>query len=131
MDIKGKKVLIVEDDKFFISLISKKLKEAELDVSFANNGKEAFEELAKGNPDLILLDIMLPDIDGYEILKRIRDNNVTKNIPVVFLSNLGSKDDILKGRELGVNSFLIKATVTIEDVLNEVSRIILAKEAAK
>jgi CheY-like chemotaxis protein len=123
--IKGKKVMIVEDDKFFISLISKKLEEKGLVVSFANDGQQTFEVLKTGKPDLIVLDIMLPDIDGFEILKRLKAAAATKAIPVIFLSNLGTKEDIMKGRELGVTSFLIKATVTMDEVYQEINRILI------
>lgn len=122
--IKGKKVMIVEDDKFFISLISKKLTDNGLPVMAANDGKGTFEVLAKEIPDIIILDIMLPDIDGFEILKKIKQNPALINIPVVFLTNLGSREDILKGKEIGATSFLIKATVTMDEVLQEINRIL-------
>jgi len=127
MDIKGKKVLVVDDDKFFISLISKKLTDGGLEVSYAYEGQAALKGLEDNKPDVIILDIMLPDMDGYEILKKIKDNPATNPIPVVFLSNLGSRDDIVKGRQLGAHTFLIKATVTMEEVLKEVSKIIMSK----
>jgi CheY-like chemotaxis protein len=125
--IKGKKVMIVEDDKFFISLISKKLADNGLSSVAANDGKTALELVVKESPDIIILDIMLPDMDGFEILKRIKEMPSAMDIPVVFLSNLGSREDIMKGRELGATNFLIKATVTMDEVLQEIVRIMTAK----
>ncbi|MEI6420449.1 MAG: response regulator [bacterium] len=125
--IKGRKVMIVEDDKFFISLISKKLSDNGLPVIAANDGKSALELVVKENPDIIILDIMLPDMDGFEILKQIKQLPERINIPVVFLSNLGSREDIMKGKELGATNFLIKATVTMDEVLQEIVRILGAK----
>ena len=119
--------MIVEDDKFFISLISKKLSDNGLPVIAANDGKSALELVVKENPDIIILDIMLPDMDGFEILKQIKQLPERINIPVVFLSNLGSREDIMKGKELGATNFLIKATVTMDEVLQEIVRILGAK----
>lgn len=121
---KDKKVMIIEDDKFFISLIAKKLSDSGFTSLFANDGKMAFEVLAKQTPDIILLDIMLPDIDGFEILTRLKKDEQLKNIPVVFLSNLGSKEDINHGKELGATDFLIKATVTMDEVVKEVEKVL-------
>jgi len=121
---KDKKVMIIEDDKFFISLIAKKLTDSGFLALFANDGKMAFEVLAQQTPDIILLDIMLPDIDGFEILTRLKKDEHLKDIPVVFLSNLGSKEDINHGKELGATDFLIKATVTMEEVVKEVEKIL-------
>ncbi|MEI8339136.1 MAG: response regulator [bacterium] len=125
-DIKGKKVIIVEDDNFFISLVSKKLNAGGLMALSASDGKSGVELIKKEMPAVVILDIMLPDMDGFEILKKIKEDPVTRPIPVVFLSNLGSREDVQKGKELGAYSFLIKATVTMDEVLQEVSKIILA-----
>ncbi|MFZ2038511.1 MAG: response regulator [Minisyncoccia bacterium] len=127
-NIKGKKIMIVEDDKFFISLISKKLLDNGLEVLSANDGQQTFKVLETKKPDLIILDIMLPDIDGFEILKRLKEMPIVKDIPVIFLTNLGTKEDIVKGRSLGVSSFLIKATVTMDEVIQEISRTLGGKK---
>jgi len=92
----------------------------------ASDGKSGVELIKKEMPAVVILDIMLPDMDGFEILKKIKEDPVTRPIPVVFLSNLGSREDVQKGKELGAYSFLIKATVTMDEVLQEVSKIILA-----
>lgn len=120
--------MIVEDDKFFISLISKKLLDNGLEVLSANDGQQTFKVLETKKPDLIILDIMLPDIDGFEILKRLKEMPIVKDIPVIFLTNLGTKEDIVKGRSLGVSSFLIKATVTMDEVIQEISRTLGGKK---
>lgn len=119
-----KKILIVEDDKFLRELISQKLLKEGYDISEAVDGVRAIEVLKTERPDLILLDLILPGIDGFEVLTKIKgDANVAK-IPVIVLSNLGQKEDIERGIKLGANDYLIKAHFTPGEIIEKIKGII-------
>ena len=114
----------VEDDKFLSDIIARKLSLQGCALVHATEGEEALKLLQSENPDLILLDILLSGIDGFEILKRIKENPKTKHIPVILLSNLGQKSDVDKGKALGAARFLIKATVTLDEIVEEIKRVL-------
>ncbi|MDO8620275.1 MAG: response regulator [bacterium] len=127
--LKGRTIMWVEDDKFLSDIIGRRLKAQECNLIHSINAEEALRDLQKNTPDLLLLDILLPGIDGFEILKRVKENPRTKNIPVILLSNLGQKEDIEKGRALGAARFLIKATVTLDEIVEEIK--VVLKESGK
>jgi len=119
-----RKILIVEDDKFVRELIVQKLTEEEFEVSSAKDGEEGEKKTESEKPDLILLDLILPGIDGFEVLSRIRKNPLTDKIPVVILSNLGEKVDVDRGIKLGANDYLIKAHFTPKEIVEKVRSIL-------
>ena len=106
-----KKVLSIEDDAFLSSLVSSKLIDAGFSVITAGTGKEGIAKAGLEKPNLILLDIMLPDMGGFEILETLKGNPATKDIPVIILSNLGGREEIEKGVALGAASYLIKSNI--------------------
>lgn len=112
----SKKVLSIEDDAFLSSLVSGKLIETGFSVITASTGKDGLAKAALEHPDLILLDIMLPDMGGFEILEHLKGDPVTKDIPVIILSNLGGRDEIEKGIALGASSYLIKSNILPHEV---------------
>ncbi len=120
------KILIVEDDKFLRELIAKKLIKEGYEVEEAIDGEDGVRKAKKIMPDLILLDLILPGIDGFEVLQRIKEDQKTALIPVVILSNLGQKDEIEKGLNLGAVDFLIKAHFTPEEIVEKI-KLVLAK----
>ncbi len=122
--LKSTRILLVEDDDFLSELLSKKLKDKGSDVTHVTNGEAAFEHLEKEVPDLILLDIVLPQMDGYAILEGIRKDERFKNVPVVFLSNLGQKSDIEKGKSLGANKFLVKSALSLDQIIAGVKKVL-------
>lgn len=122
--LRGKTILWVEDDKFLSDIISRKLSAAWCYLIHAGNGEGAMMALRDKTPDIVLLDILLPGIDGYEVLKSIKGSERTKNIPVILLSNLGQKSDVEKGKELGAARFLIKATVTLDEIVEEIQTVL-------
>ncbi|MFP4616965.1 MAG: response regulator [Candidatus Paceibacterota bacterium] len=127
VSIEGSHVLIVEDDEFLSELLKEKFSLAKAEVTHVNNGDELMHELETAKPDVILLDIVLPRMDGYEILETIKGNEETKEIPVIMLSNLGQKSDIEKGKEKGADKFLIKALFSLDQVVNEVKKTLKEK----
>lgn len=117
-------VLVVEDDQFLRELIIKKLEEEGLGTIQAIDGEEGLRLVAENKPDIVLLDLILPGIDGFEVLKQIKGTPDISDIPVVILSNLGQKDDIERGLELGAKDYLIKAHFTPGEIVQKVKEIL-------
>jgi DNA-binding response OmpR family regulator len=124
----GTKIVIVEDDKFLGGLVFKKLIEEGCTVRHIESGERAQASIESEIPDLIFLDLLLPGVSGFDILAGLKKNDDTKDIPVVLLSNLGERDDIRKGLDLGATSFLIKASMTVDSIIAEASRILRARK---
>ncbi|MDP2664280.1 MAG: response regulator [bacterium] len=124
MNSSKKKILLVEDDPFLIDIYSTKLKDAGFEVLVSDEGEEAIGKIKEENPDLLLLDIVLPEIDGWEILRRIKSDEKFKNLKVIILSNLGQKEEVKKGMELGAVNYLIKAHYTPSQVVEEVKKVL-------
>jgi len=118
------KILIVEDDFFLRKLCQKKLEKEGFEVFLAQDGNEGIEQAKKNIPDLILLDIILPGIDGFDVLKTLKNESSTKAIPIVLLSNLGQKEDIDKGSALGATDYLIKAHFSPQEIVDKVKEIL-------
>jgi len=119
-----KTILLVEDDSFLVDIYSTKLKEAGFSVQVAIDGKEAFKKIKEDMPDLLLLDIVLPNFNGWEILRKIERDDELKALKVVILSNLGEKQEIEKGLKLGAARYLVKAHYTPSEVVEEVKKIL-------
>lgn len=120
----GKKVMWVEDDKFLSDMIARTLSKEGFQLVSVDNGNDALPTAKEKKPDIILLDILLPGKDGFQILKELKQDPELKTVPVIFLSNLGQKSDIEKGKELGAEKFLIKATVTLEEIAQEIEAVL-------
>lgn len=115
-----KKILVIEDDKFLRELISQKILKEGYDIAEAVDGEKGVEAAKKEKPDLILLDLILPGIDGFEVLARIKADPEISSIPVIILSNLGQKDDIEKGLKMGAIDYMIKAHFTPAEIIAKV-----------
>lgn len=120
----NKKIMWVEDDLFLSDMIARKCAANKCNLMHATNADSTFDLLKKDTPDIIILDILLPGKNGYEILEELKKNEVTKNIPVVILSNFGQKEEIEKGLQLGAEKYLIKATLTLDEILTEVNQVL-------
>ncbi|MDP2650333.1 MAG: response regulator [bacterium] len=121
------RVLIVEDDSFLSDLLANKFATGEFDMTYAASGKQALEIIGEDpTPDLILLDIRLPDMDGYEVLQAMKQNPKTAAVPVIVFSNFGAESDIAKSKELGALRHLVKVNVSLsqltEIVKNELTK---------
>ena len=103
------KILLVEDDSFLSGMYDTKLKLEGFDVVLAEDGVKGLELAVSQNPDIILLDIILPKMDGFTALKHLKDNTETKKIPVILMTNLGQKEDVERGIALGAQDYLVKA----------------------
>lgn len=115
-----KRVLIIEDDKFLGSLLARKLEKEEFTASIAANGVEAFDKINESLPNLILLDLILPNMNGFEILEVLKKNQKTKDTPVIILSNLSQKEDIEKSLKLGAADYLVKAYSTPQEIVEKI-----------
>lgn len=118
------KILIVEDDAALQKTLQEFLIGEGFEVVCAADGEEGVRIAQKENPDLILLDIILPKKDGYEVIKEIKGGETTKKIPVVLLTNLGGIHDVEKALELGATTYLIKSDYKLEEVARKVKEIL-------
>lgn len=114
------KILVIEDDTFLRELIVQKLLKEGYEISEAVDGEDGIKKVTEEKPDIILLDIILPGIDGFEVLKKIKEDEKVQDIPVIILSNLGQQDDIDKGIKLGAKDYLIKAEFTPGEIVEKV-----------
>jgi len=119
-----KKILLVEDDPFLIDIYTTKLKKVGFEVCVSRDGESALQLIEKERPDLVLLDIVLPHIDGWEILRKIKNNEKLKDIKIIILSNLGQKHEVEKGLKLGATKYLIKAHYTPTQIVEEIKNIL-------
>lgn len=121
------KILIVEDDEFLSSLYKELLTEEGYNVDLMKDGQTGLDAAKKGGYNLILLDIMLPKMDGLQVLKSLNESNNEKNGPIVMLTNLGQDSIVRDALKNGASGFLIKSSMTPDQVLHEV-RVFLNKE---
>lgn len=123
---KNKKILVVEDDITMREILVNKLASSGYTVVEADNGKKGMEVWTKEHPDLVLLDLMMPEMDGFTALENMRkskDQGLAKT-KVIILSNIWSKDDIERTKKLSIEEFMVKAYHTTEDILDEVNKVI-------
>ncbi|HOW60911.1 MAG TPA: response regulator transcription factor [Candidatus Moranbacteria bacterium] len=124
MSEKIKKVLLVEDDPFIRDIYSVKFSQEGFEVSIAENGLEALKKIEESVPDVILLDIVMPYMDGMETLKNIRGKKEWKKIPVVMLTNISEKEKISESEDFGINDYLIKSHFTPSEVVQKVRNLL-------
>ena len=103
-----KSILVVEDEEDILALLHFNLIKAGYDADCASHGEEALRSVAAKKPDLILLDLMLPGIDGMEICRRLRQEEATNEIPIIMLTARGEEEDIIRGLELGADDYVTK-----------------------
>ncbi len=116
------KILLIEDDSFLLSMYAAKFELEEFKTIVANDGEKGLELAIKELPDVILLDIMLPKMDGFEVLRKIKNNEKLRDSIVILLTNLSQKDDIDKGLSMNAEDYLIKAHFTPSEVVDKVKR---------
>ncbi|MBR5703066.1 MAG: response regulator [Bacteroidales bacterium] len=110
-------MLVVDDVPLNTMLVEKMLTRFNFRIRKASNGRLAMEEIAKELPDLVLLDLLMPEMDGFEVLRRVRENPETEKLRVVILSALNSNEDIVRGYQLGANDFITKPII-MEKLVN-------------
>lgn len=115
-----KKILIVEDDRSLQNALVETIRQEGYETASAFNGEEGLEKLEEFAPDLVLLDIILPKKDGYEVLEQLKKDEKTKNIPVLILTNLEEVDNVQKALDLGATTFMVKSDFSLKDVMGKI-----------
>ncbi|MBU2235526.1 response regulator [Patescibacteria group bacterium] len=123
-ELNKKKIVLVEDDSFLAGMYVSKLNLEDFEVKLAENGEDGLKLATAEMPDLILLDILLPRMDGFEVLKKLKQNPSTADIPVILLTNLGQKKDVDRGLALGAKDYLIKAHFMPNEVIAKIKKIL-------
>jgi len=119
-----KKVLIVEDDKFLVRVYVRKFMDEGIESIFLENGVRAKEIAKKEQPGLIILDLLMPEKDGFKVLEELSQDPDTKNIPVVVLSALGSEADIKDAFKLGAKEFFVKSNLSLNEFVTSIKKYI-------
>jgi len=122
-----KKILIIEDNKFLLSLLRAKFLKENFEVFEAEDGLEGIKKIEEIKPDIILLDIILPEKKGFEVMKEVKENPALSKIPIVIISNLAQPEDLEKGKKLGALAYFVKSQVSIEEIVKKIKEI-LAKQ---
>lgn len=121
------KILIIEDDRYISKMYQLKLSLEGYEVDVAENGKYGVDKVKVMMPDIILLDILMPELDGFEVLKIVKGDAATKDIPVLIMSNLGQEDHIKKGMQLGAAGYIVKSQYTPSKVVEKIKETMGAK----
>lgn len=126
-----KKILIAEDEPDMRAILVGMVENAGYEVIPAEDGEKALELAEKERPDMILLDVVMPKMSGFEVLQKLKYSPATQETPVVILSNLGQEEEVIKGRALGAVDYLVKADVHLTDVLDKISKYLGEEESDK
>jgi DNA-binding response OmpR family regulator len=118
------KILLIEDDSFLLSMYAAKFELENFEVISAEDGEKGLKLAAKVPPDIILLDIILPKVDGFDVIGKLKADEELKKIPIILLTNLSQKNDIDKGLNLGADDYLIKAHFTPSEVVEKVKEVL-------
>ena len=123
---KPKKILMIEDDMAMREIVIHKLMAHGFEVKEADDGKKGIDMILQEKPDLVLLDLMLPEVDGFKVLETVRANSDPKiaETPIIILSNLWSNKDILRTKALKVQAYMVKAYFTTEEILSKINEIL-------
>jgi len=113
-------ILVAEDDKLYAKVYQNKLTKEGYQVTVVNNGNDAIKKASEIKPSLILLDLIMPEMDGFEVLKRMKSNPETKSIHVLVMSNLGQDTDIAKAKDLGAEDYFVKSNVSITELMEKI-----------
>jgi len=120
-----KNILLVEDELLLSNILKSRLEKEGFKVFQARDGEMALKFLRETKPDIILLDIILPKISGFEILEELQKNPELQSAPVAIISNLGQESDIQKGRSLGAINYFVKAQVTIDELVGKIRKMLV------
>ena len=119
-----KKILFIEDEPTLQKTVGQVLEQEGYEIKSALDGEIGLELTKREKPDLILLDLILPKLDGFKVLEKLKKDETTKNIPVIVLTNLESESDVERALELGATAYLVKANYELEEVIKKVKDIL-------
>ncbi len=118
------KILLIEDDPFLLSMYATKFESENFKVIIAEDGEKGLKLAAREMPSIILLDILLPKMDGFEVLKELKSNKATDHIPVILLTNLSQQNEIEQGLSMGAENYLIKAHFMPSEVVEKIKKVL-------
>ncbi len=118
----NKKLLVIEDDKMINSMYKTKLEQEGYTVLTAEDGASGLEMALQQKPDLIMLDVIMPQLDGFSVLQQLRENPGMKKTPIILLTNLGTDEDMSKGQKLGATDYWVKANLTPAQVSEKIKQ---------
>ncbi|MEK9165948.1 MAG: response regulator [Patescibacteria group bacterium] len=118
------KAMLVEDDLTLARIYKTKLTKSGFDVLHVCNGKECLEKASEFKPDIILLDVIIPRLDGFAVLQELKSNSRTRKIPVIMLTNLAQNEDMEKGKKLGACNYLVKSNLTPAELIKKVEAVL-------
>jgi len=121
------KILIIEDDRYISKMYQLKLSLDGFDVQVADNGRIGVDKVKEFKPDIILTDILMPELDGFEVIKQVKADEESKTTPILIMSNLGQEDHIQKGLELGALGYIVKSQYTPSKVVDKIKEILAGK----
>lgn len=119
---KNKKVLLVEDDSLLANILMDSLVREKFDAVNIKDGLQVMEAAKKFQPDVVLLDLILPGLDGFEVLRQLKDDNKLKTVPVFIISNLDSISEVKSAKALGAEDYFIKANTDIEKIIKVIKK---------
>jgi len=119
----GKKIVLADDEQFIAIAYKDGLERAGYDITVAHNGAEALEAVKSTKPDLVLLDLIMPKLNGFEVLKAIKADPAIKDIPVIILSNLSQPTDETEARQSGALDFIVKADISLKDLVERIAKV--------
>jgi len=118
------KILLIEDDSFLSSIYARAMENQSIEVILANSAEEGERHIERNKPDLIVLDILLPHMDGFEFLESLRARAESQHIPVLLLTNMSGHEDVSRAAEFGVSGFLIKAHTKPDDLVRKITSLL-------
>jgi DNA-binding response OmpR family regulator len=122
------KIVIVEDEPLLLKALNIELLSAKFTAISAIDGDAAWKAIRDQKPDLVLLDLVLPKLSGFEVLRIMKENADTKNIPVIVLSNLSQKEDMLRALSLGADDFFIKSNTDLDQIVDKIKSLLKSKK---
>jgi len=117
---KNCKILIIDDDLFILEMYVLKFKAEGFQVNTATDGRSGLEKIKEYKPDVVLLDVVMPTLDGFEVLQELKKQKAPRQFKIVLLTNLGQKEDVERGMQLGADDYVIKAHFTPSEVVEKV-----------
>ena len=120
----NKTVLIIDDDPFILDMYVLKFKQSGFHIEIARDGKEGLQKIKEMKTDVVLLDVVMPILDGFEVLQDLNKKNLLGETRVILLTNLGQKDDVERGLNLGAKDYVIKAHFTPSEVVEKVKSVL-------
>ncbi|HVT75091.1 MAG TPA: response regulator [Candidatus Paceibacterota bacterium] len=124
MSLQGKNIVWVEDDRFLGRMVTERIAKTGARLVMVTDGLKAFDTIKAEMPHIVILDLLMSNLDGFEILRTLKADPNTKNIPVLVLSNLGQREEIARATELGAAKFVVKASIGLDGIIPEIEKVI-------